>query len=72
MSPKQGSLVSYSATTQTVSNDMTFPCARFALVSQLFDFFIGQVLYADEHVLDFADTDQLVELDLNRSAVAVL
>ena len=39
--PKQGSSVSYSATTPTVSNDMTFPCARFALIAQLFDFFIG-------------------------------
>ena len=55
-----------------MSNGVTLPCARFALVTQLFDFFIGQVLDADEHVLDFADTDQLVELNLNGCAVAVL
>ena len=46
--------------------------ACFALVAQLFNLFLGQMLDADEHVLERADTDQLVELHLNRGIVAVL
>src|SRR5690348_5720920 len=48
------------------------PCPSFALRSQLFQLFFGQVLNSDIDVEGLADADQLVKLDLYRGPVPVL